>query len=54
MRKWVPTLMLIFFAARAGAYTVPYEMWMGTFVGDSNIEPVPTDTGIQQYGGVTR
>jgi hypothetical protein len=36
MRKWF-TLMLIIFAARAGAYTIPYEMWMGTFVGDNKI-----------------
>jgi len=36
MKKWF-TLMLIIFAARAGAYTIPYEAWMGTFVGDSKV-----------------
>lgn len=36
MKKWF-TLMLIIFAARAGAYTIPYETWMGTFVGDSKV-----------------
>src|ERR1035437_7958348 len=47
MKKWF-TLMLIIFAARAGAYTIPYEMWMGTFVGEKkigwmslNIAPIP-------------
>lgn len=37
MKKWTLTLMLIIFAARAGAYTIPYEVWMGTFVGDSKV-----------------
>ena len=48
MKKWTLTLMLIIFAARAGAYTIPYEEWMGTFVGDTkvgwivlNIVPIP-------------
>ncbi len=36
MKKWF-TLMLLIFAARAGAYTIPYEMWMGTFVGDNKV-----------------
>jgi len=36
MKKWF-TLMLIIFAARAGAYTIPYEMWMGTFVGENKV-----------------
>lgn len=37
MRKWTFTLMLIMFAARAGAYTIPYEMWMGTLIGEKKI-----------------
>ena len=37
MRKWTLTLMLIIFAARAGAYTIPYESWMGTFVGAAKV-----------------
>ena len=36
MKKWF-TLMLIMFAARAGAYSIPYEMWMGTFVGENKV-----------------
>lgn len=37
MKKWILTLMLIMLAMRAGAYSVPYEMWMGTFVGDKKV-----------------
>jgi hypothetical protein len=36
MKKWF-TLMLIIFAARAGAYTIPHEEWMGTFVGEAKV-----------------
>ena len=35
--KWIPTLMLIALAVRAGAYTIPYEAWMGAYVGESKI-----------------
>ncbi|MHB9038305.1 MAG: transglutaminase domain-containing protein [Armatimonadota bacterium] len=33
----VLTLMLITIAARAGAFSVPYENWMGSYVGDKKI-----------------
>ncbi len=36
MKKWF-TLMLIVFATRAGAYSIPNEMWMGTFVGENKV-----------------
>ena len=32
--KWILILMLITFAAAAGAYTLPYDTWMGAYVGD--------------------
>lgn len=35
--KWIPILMLIALAVRAGAYTIPYESWMGAYVGESKI-----------------
>ena len=33
----VLTLMLITIAARAGAFNIPYESWMGSYVGDKKI-----------------
>ncbi len=44
--------MLIFFAARAGAYTVPYEMWMGTFVGDSKVGWMSLNIEANEYEGI--
>lgn len=37
MKKWLLTLMLITLAPRAGAYKVPYESWMGAYVGESKV-----------------
>ena len=37
MNKWILAVMLITISARAGAYKVPYESWMGAYVGDSKI-----------------
>ena len=34
---WIVTLMLITFAARVGAFTVPYEAWMGAYLGQKKI-----------------
>lgn len=35
--QWTIALMLITLGARAGAYTVPYEGWMGAYIGDSKV-----------------
>jgi len=37
MRKWILALMLISIAARAGAYTIPYETWLGAYVNDTKV-----------------
>lgn len=37
MKRWVLAAMLMLAAARVCAYTIPYEAWMGTFVGDKKI-----------------
>lgn len=37
MKKWAFTAMLITFAVRLGAYTIPYETWMGTYVGERKV-----------------
>lgn len=44
--------MLIFFAARAGAYTIPYEMWMGTFIGEKKVGWMSLNIEGSDYGGV--
>jgi len=44
--------MLIFFAARAGAYTVPYEMWMGTFIGDKKVGWMSLNVESSEFQGV--
>lgn len=51
MKRWILTLMLIFFAARAGAYTVPYEMWMGTFIGDKKVGWTSLNIENSEYSG---
>ena len=35
--QWILTFMLMTFAARLGAYTIPYEIWMGAYVGEKKI-----------------
>lgn len=50
MKKWF-TLMLIIFAARAGAYTIPYEMWMGTSVGEKKIGWMSLNIDKAEFGG---
>lgn len=52
MRKWTLAIMLIFFAARAGAYTVPYEMWMGTFIGDKKVGWMSLNIEANEYEGI--
>lgn len=52
MRKWILTLMLIMFAARAGAYTIPYEAWMGTFIGDKKVGWMSLNVEKSEYQGV--
>jgi len=37
MKRWIFTLMLLTFAPRVGAYRVPYEIWMGAYVGDAKV-----------------
>ncbi|MCL5104746.1 MAG: lasso peptide biosynthesis protein [Armatimonadetes bacterium] len=40
MRRYIrlfPALMLILLGVRAGAYTVPYECWMGAYIGDKKV-----------------
>ena len=52
MRKWTFALMLIFFAARAGAYSIPYEMWMGTYVGEQKVGWMSLTIENSEYEGV--
>jgi len=52
MKKWTLTLMLIIFAARAGAYTIPYEMWMGTFVSGKKIGWMSLSIAPAEFEGV--
>lgn len=37
MKKWIIAAMLITVSVRAAAYKVPYEAWMGTYIGDAKI-----------------
>lgn len=37
MKRWVYILMLMLIAARAGAYSIPHEAWMGTFVSGKKV-----------------
>ena len=43
--------MLLFFATRAGAYTIPYEMWMGTFIGDKKVGWTSVNIEDAEYEG---
>ena len=52
MKKWILTLMLIIFAARAGAYTIPYEMWMGTFIGEAKVGWMSLNIAPTEFEGV--
>lgn len=37
MKKWLLALMLITLAPRAGAYKIPYDSWMGAYVGEAKV-----------------
>ncbi len=37
MRKWILTIMLLTLPSRLFAYHIPYEAWMGTYVGDAKV-----------------
>lgn len=37
MRKWIAITMLLFVPARVCGYKVPYECWMGAYVGDTKV-----------------
>lgn len=50
--KWILTLMLITFAARAGAYNIPYEQWMGTFLEGKKIGYYSIKIDKAEYEGV--
>lgn len=43
--------MLIFIAARAGAYSVPYEMWMGTSIGEKKVGWLSLSIENSEYQG---
>ena len=51
MKKWILTLMLIVFAARAGAYSIPYESWMGTFIGEKKVGWMSINVEKSEYEG---
>lgn len=52
MKKWILTLMLIGFAARVGAYSIPYESWMGTFIGEKKVGWMSIDVQKAEYQGI--
>ncbi len=37
MKRWALVVMLMLIAARVSAYTIPYEGWMGTFMGSKKV-----------------
>ena len=50
--QWMLTLMLMTFAARLGAYTIPYETWMGVYVGESKIGYMSYRVDKAEYDGI--
>lgn len=50
--RWIFIAMLTTIAARAGAYTVPYEAWMGAYVGEAKIGYVSFKVDAAEFGGI--
>lgn len=55
MRKragWILILMLVSLAARASAYTIPYELWMGAYVGDIKVGYLSLKIDRAEFDGI--
>lgn len=52
LAKWTLTLMLITCAARLSAYTIPYEIWMGSYLGEKKIGYLSLKIDKGEYDGV--
>ncbi len=52
MKRWALVVMLMLIAARVGAYTIPYEGWMGTFMGSKKIGWMSLNVEKANFDGV--
>jgi len=52
MKKWIIAAMLITIPARLSAYKIPYESWMGAFVGESKVGYLSLKIDPAEFDGV--
>lgn len=52
MKRWALIVMLMLIAGRVGAYTIPYEGWMGTFMGSKKIGWMSLNVEKASFDGV--
>ncbi|MGI6294780.1 MAG: transglutaminase-like domain-containing protein [Armatimonadota bacterium] len=52
MKRWALVVMLMLIAARVGAYTIPYEGWMGTFMGGKKVGWMSLNVEKANFDGV--
>lgn len=52
LQKWILVIMLITLAARVSAFTIPYEQWMGAYVGDKKVGYLSYKIDNAEFDGV--
>lgn len=50
--RWILLLMLIALASRVGAYTIPYETWMGAYIGEKKVGYLSLKIEQADYDGI--